>query len=84
MEPYATPARVQSAVVLDALRRQKPLMEVMQLINSVTSRTAISNEIIKNQNILKSLFISCWFIVSFSKLQGFIVGCAGPIYLYTY
>ena len=29
VEPYATPARVQSAVVLDALRRQKPLVEVM-------------------------------------------------------
>ena len=50
VEPYATPARVQSAVVLDALRRQKPLVEVMQLINSVISRKAISNEIIKNKN----------------------------------
>ena len=43
VDPYATPAHIQRAVVLDTLRQQKPISEVMHSIETVTNRKSISN-----------------------------------------
>lgn len=50
VEPYVTPAKIQSAAILDALRNDKPLIDVMKIVDHVTDTRLISNEIAKNKN----------------------------------
>ena len=43
VDPYATLAHIQRDVVLNKLRQQKPISEVMQSIETVTDSKSISN-----------------------------------------